>query len=94
VWDRALQPLLDFCAEPRPAPDRIASMGMFQTRIEATNERQRGPLRAGLLAPAPPPTPLLALPLRAITYVRMGGLPRLWQEARSYLRWLKIRGVQ
>lgn len=94
AWDRALDPLLTFCAEPRPAPDRVANLGLFQARMEAAGDRQRGVGRAGLLAPAPPPTPLLALPLRAVTYLRMGGLPRLWQEVRSYVRWLQIRSVQ
>ena len=94
VWDRALAPLARFCATPKLAADRLAGLGLFQTGIEATNERQRALKRGGLLAPAPPPTPLLALPLRAASYLRMGGLPRLWQEARSYVRWLKIRGVQ
>ena len=93
-WERALGPLLKFCAEPRPAPDRVTGMGLFQVRMETASQRERGFQRAGLLAPAPPSTPLLALPFRALTYVRMGGLPRLWQEVRSYLRWLRIRGVQ
>jgi GT2 family glycosyltransferase/glycosyltransferase involved in cell wall biosynthesis len=93
VWERALDPLVRFCSDPRPAPDRLANLGLFQTRMETASDRQRGIKRGGLLAPAPTPTPLLALPLRALTYVRMGGLPRLWQEARSYLRWLRIRGA-
>jgi GT2 family glycosyltransferase/glycosyltransferase involved in cell wall biosynthesis len=93
-WERVLEPLIRFCAEPRAAPDRVAGMGRFQMRMETAGQRERGLQRAGLLAPAPPPTPLLALPFRALTYVRMGGLPRLWQEVRSYLRWLRIRGVQ
>ena len=94
TWNHALEPLLKFCAQPRPAPDRIAGLGRFQARIEASGERRRSAQRGGLLAPAPQPTPLLALPLRALTYVRMGGFRRLWQEVRSYVRWLKIRGAQ
>jgi GT2 family glycosyltransferase/glycosyltransferase involved in cell wall biosynthesis len=94
TWDRALEPLLKFCAAPRAAPDRVAGMGQFQLRMETAGQRERGAQRTGLLAPAPEPTPLLALPMRALTYLRMGGLPRLWQEIRSYLRWLRIRGAQ
>ena len=93
VWERALDPLVRFCAAPRPAPDRVANLGRFQTQMEGVSERQRTAGRGGLLAPAPTPTPLLALPLRALTYLRVGGLPRLWREARSYLRWLRIRGA-
>ncbi len=92
AWERALEPLLKFCAAPRVAPDRIASLGLFQARMETMGQRGFG--RAGLLPPAPAPTPLLALPLRALSYLSMGGLPRLWQEIRSYVRWLRIRGAQ
>jgi hypothetical protein len=94
TWERSMAPLVAFCAAPRIAPDRVANL-----RALAVGERgegfRGGSLRgrhAGLLAQPPPPTPLLALPRRALTYLRMGGLPRLLAEIQSYLRWLRIRG--
>jgi len=96
TWERALAPLQRFCEAPRLAPDRVANL-----RALAVGERggftAGGPVRgrhAGLLAQPPPPTPLSGLPGRAWTYLQMGGLPRLWAEVRSYLRWLRIRSDQ
>ncbi len=95
TWDRVLQPLLKYCDDPHPAADRMAaatsSINLGAAGIAA---RPRG-LNPWPLSPLRrPPTPLWRLPSRALVYLQMGGLPRLWQEAKSYVRWVRIRGLR
>lgn len=89
-WECVLAPLVRFCAEPRRAPDR----GSLSPRVDfAPIEQRYGRWTRGgssLLASGPPPTPLWRLPVRAMTYLRMGGVPRLWAEAKSYVRWRRL----
>jgi GT2 family glycosyltransferase/glycosyltransferase involved in cell wall biosynthesis len=90
-WERALAPLVTFCAEPYRAPDRAALL----PDVDFARVHQRyGPWNrtgSSLLAPGPPPTPIWQLPMRAVRYVRMGGVPRLWKEVQSYVRWRRLR---
>lgn len=83
-------PLLHYCADPELAADRVADAPQVDLAA-APRRRARDAREVSLLAPAPPPTPIWHLPARAVTYVRIGGAPRLWQEMRSYVRWLRIR---
>lgn len=96
TWERVLAPLVRFCGDPHPAPDRIASWTLVGPGSESgapgLGAGQWGSRRGSLLPPLRrPPTPVWRLPFRAWTYLRMGGPPRLWQEVRSYIRWLRLR---
>lgn len=89
TWEHALAPLVRFCSDPHPAADRAAALP--NVRPDSRAENSDSPRRS-LLSPARrPPTPVWGLPLRAWTYLRMGGPRRLWQEIGSYVRWLRIR---
>jgi hypothetical protein len=90
-WERALAPLVRFCGDPHRAPDRTALLPHvdFAPVEQRYGRWSRG--ASSLLAPGPPPTPVWRLPLRALTYIRMGGLGRLWREVHSYLRWRRLR---
>jgi hypothetical protein len=89
TWDRAVAPLARFCADPHPAADRVAALARVEEVAENPNRRRpRGP---SLLGAPPPPTPIWRLPRRALSYLQMGGLPRLVAEVRSYIRWLGLR---
>jgi glycosyltransferase involved in cell wall biosynthesis len=95
TWERALVPLVRFCGAPHPAADRVAEAPDLGTAAaSAPGVSRRAPAPTSLLAPAPVPTPLHRLPRRALTYLRMGGPTRLWQEMQSYVRWLLLRGLR
>jgi hypothetical protein len=95
TWDRAMAPLMRYCADPHLAADRLAA-------LSAQVDLRGAPVTAGdrRLNPWPlaplrrPPTPMWRLPARALVYLKMGGLPRLMQEARSYVRWVRMRGLR
>lgn len=92
TWERVLDPLVRFCGDPHPAADRLGQVN----EVPVAPARQSGRHRAqpiSLLAPPPVPTPVWRLPHRAVAYLRMGGPRRLWEEARSYVRWLCLRGL-
>jgi GT2 family glycosyltransferase/glycosyltransferase involved in cell wall biosynthesis len=90
-WEQALAPLVRFCAEPHRAPDRAALLPNVDFAPVEHRYGRWSRTASSLLPPGPPPTPAWRLPLRALTYIRMGGLPRLWAEVRSYLRWRRLR---
>ncbi len=90
-WEWALEPLARFCAEPHRAPDRVALLASVDFGPVEQRYGRWSRSASSLLPPGPPPTPVWRLPLRAVTYLRMGGLPRLWREVRSYLRWRQLR---
>lgn len=90
-WDRALGSLVRFCADPHRAPDRAALLASIDFGPVEQRYGRWSRTASSLLPPGPPPTPVWRLPLRAFTYLRMGGLSRLWREARSYLRWRQLR---
>jgi len=73
TWERAVEPLARFCANPRFAPDRAAlgSRSWFASPGQI----------------AVKPTPWWALPGKAWYIFRRGGWDALRREAKSYLRW-------
>jgi GT2 family glycosyltransferase/glycosyltransferase involved in cell wall biosynthesis len=93
TWDHAVDPLVRFCADPHLAADRVAETPAVDLATASRGGDGRRSRRSAisLLEPPPPPTPLWQLPRRALVYAQMGGLPRLWREAQSYVRWLRIR---
>jgi hypothetical protein len=93
TWDHAVDPLVRFCADPHLAADRVAETPAVDlaTASQGGDGRRSRRSAISLLEPPPPPTPLWQLPRRALVYAQMGGLPRLWREAQSYVRWLRIR---
>jgi GT2 family glycosyltransferase/glycosyltransferase involved in cell wall biosynthesis len=90
-WEQALAPLAHFCADPHRAPDRAALLASIDFGPVEQRYGRWSRTASSLLPPGPPPTPVWRLPLRAITYVRTGGMSRLWREARSYVRWRQLR---
>ncbi|MBM2811432.1 MAG: glycosyl transferase family 2, partial [Chloroflexi bacterium] len=94
TWENAIEPLARFCADPHMAPDRVAAVARVE-KVEAGGDGRGARGRSVSLLAAPPlPTPIWRLPKRAITYIQMGGLPRLLSEIRSYIRWLGLRAHQ
>jgi hypothetical protein len=96
TWERALAPLVGFCADPQPAPDRLAELPLVVSPVAPAESKGLSSALASARwrRPVRPPTPLWRLPLRALTYLRMGGPARLVQEVRSYVRWLQIRSAR
>ncbi len=72
TWERAVEPLARFCANPRPAPDKAAPG--IRDLFPYTGQS------------AVKPTPWWALPGRAWYILRRGGGDALRREVRSYLR--------
>src|SRR5262249_33472432 len=104
TWDRAVAPLAAYCRSPRRAPDRAACEGAVAdggelgaaARAGATARKgRRGPEGAvSVISYVVRPTPWVRLPARAWYFLRLGGVRRLEQEARSYVRWLRARRAQ
>jgi GT2 family glycosyltransferase/glycosyltransferase involved in cell wall biosynthesis len=89
TWDRSLAALVRFCAEGQPAADRAGPLVDSRVPGRLPSDEPRRSLLPALRRPA---TPVWALPFRAWMYLRLGGPRRLWQEVRSYVRWLRLRG--
>lgn len=87
TWERVVEPLAAYFADPQPAPDRL--------RRHVTALPLAAPAPEGSPAPAPAspsPTPWWRLPLRALEHLRTGGVAGLRREIARYVEWRHERG--
>lgn len=85
TWERVVEPLAAYFADPRPAPDRL------RRHVTALTVAAPAPEIAAPPPAAPPPTPWWRLPRRALDHLRTGGVAGLRREAAQYMRWRRTR---